>query len=89
MSWFQETEIAIVLALGLLAAPLVVAAQEEPAAGFEGMIEISEVLLDVLAVDRSGRIVSGLGKGDFLIEENGEPVEVTARHRPTARRSRA
>ena len=52
-------------------------AQEDPAAGFEGMIEVSEVLLDVLAVDRSGKIVTGLGKDDFIVEENGEPIEIT------------
>ncbi len=67
-----------VLVAGRLAAPWPVAAQErEPAAGFEGMIEVSEVLLDVLAVDRSGQVVTGLGKDDFIVEENGEPMTLT------------
>ncbi len=81
MSWFQETEIAIAgLTLGLLAAAALPAAaqREEPAAGFEDLVEVTEVLLDVLAVDREGQIVAGLGKDDFLIEEDGEPVELTS-----------
>ena len=53
------------------------AGQDEPAAGFEGLVEVTEVLLDVLAVDRSGKIAAGLGKEDFTIEENGEAVEIT------------
>ncbi len=67
----------LIFALGQLAAPWPAAAQAEPVAGFEDLVEVSEVLLDVLAVDRSGQIVSGLGKDDFLVEENGEPVEIT------------
>ncbi len=63
--------------VALAALGQVAVAQEEPAAGFEAMIEVTEVLLDVLAVDRSGEIVTGLGVDDFLVEENGQPVEVT------------
>ncbi len=75
-SWVERTlKRGIWLVLCLLAWPA--AAQEEPAAGFEGMVEVSEVLLDVLAVDRSGKIVTGLGKDDFLVEEGGEPVTIT------------
>lgn len=54
-----------------------VAAQQDPVAGFEDLAEVTEVLLDVLAVDRSGQIVTGLGKDDFVVEENGEAVEIT------------
>jgi VWFA-related protein len=53
------------------------AAQEEPIATFDDLSEVKEVLLDVLAVDGSGQIVTGLGKDDFVIEEDGEAVEVT------------
>ncbi len=51
--------------------------QEEPAAGFEELVEVTEVLLDVLATDRSGEVVTGLGKDDFVVLEDGEPVAVT------------
>ncbi len=61
--------------LALLTVPA--AAQEEPAAEFEGLVEVTEVLLDVLVTDRSGATVTGLGKDDFIVEENGEPVDLT------------
>ncbi len=63
--------------LCLLIASGPAAAQEEPIAGFEGLVEVTEVLLDVLATDRDGEAVTGLGKDDFIVEEDGEPVEVT------------
>lgn len=62
-------------ALGFLVAT--VGAQEEPTATFEGLAEVKEVLLDVLAVDRSGHTVVGLGVDDFIVEENGQEVDVT------------
>jgi VWFA-related protein len=52
-------------------------AQEDPIANFEGLAEVKEVLLDVIAVDDRGRIVIGLGKDDFVIHENGMKVEIT------------
>ncbi len=61
----------------LIATAWPAAAQEEPAASFEGMVEVTEVLLDVLAVDRSGETVTGLGKDDFIVTENGDEVELT------------
>ena len=78
MSRVKAAKIATaVLVLGLAIVPRPAAAQDErPAAGFEGMVEVSEVLLDVLAVDRSGEIVTGLGRDDFIVEEDGQPVEV-------------
>lgn len=54
-----------------------VMAQEEPAASFDDLAEVKEVLLDVLAVDRSGHTVVGLVADDFIIEENGQEVEIT------------
>lgn len=68
---------AALLAAALLAAPQCVHAQDEPAAGFEGLVEVSEVLLDVLALDKKGNVVRGLGPDDFLVVENGELVELT------------
>ncbi len=60
--------------IGLIAGT---AGAQEPAAEFEGMVEVTEVLLDVLATDRSGEAVTGLDKEDFLVTENGEPVTLT------------
>ncbi len=62
----------------LIAAPWPAAAQEEPAARFEGLVEVTEVLLDVLATTRSGDTVTGLGKEDFIVLEDGEPVDLTS-----------
>lgn len=75
-------------ALALAAAlgwPAAAPAQSPPAspakpaelAGFEDLIEVSEVSLDVLATDENGAAVTGLGAGDFEVLENGEPVELT------------
>jgi VWFA-related protein len=50
---------------------------QEPAEAFEDMVEVSEVLLDVLATDDAGNVVHGLGAGDFLVEEAGQPVELS------------
>ena len=58
-------------------AALETAVAQEPTAEFEGLVEVTEVLLDVLATDSSGELVAGLGKDDFIVEENGEPVDLT------------
>lgn len=64
----------IVLLTGLC---LPAAAQEAPIATFDDLSEVKEVLLDVIAVDGTGKIVTGLGKEDFVVEENGEAVDIT------------
>ncbi len=70
----------------LMAATLVVVAlgstgvamgQEEPRETFVEELEVTEVLLDVLVTDGQGRVILGLGKDDFVVEESGKPVEVT------------
>ena len=50
---------------------------DEPDLEFEGMIEVSEVLLDVVATNAWGELVTGLGRDDFIVEEDGEPVRLT------------
>ena len=52
------------------------AAQEEPAGRVEEEMEVREVLLDVLVTDPQGHVIVGLGKDDFVVEEDGRPVEV-------------
>jgi VWFA-related protein len=44
---------------------------------FEGRVDVSEVLLDVLVTDRRGNVVLGLSEDDFVVEEDGEPVEIS------------
>jgi hypothetical protein len=53
------------------------AGQEEPRETFEEELEVTEVLLDVLVTDGQGRVILGLGKDDFVVEEGGQPVEIT------------
>ncbi len=50
---------------------------DQPDLEFEGLIEVSEVLLDVVATDAQGRPVTGLDSGDFIVVENGEAVQLT------------
>lgn len=66
--------------LGALAVVLVflspiARAQDSPT--FEGLVEVSEVLIDVLATDEDGGAVLGLDKEDFVVEEDGRPVVLT------------
>lgn len=58
-------------------APSALAQNDQPAAEFEGEVEVSEVLLDVLVTDKEGRVIVGLGPDDFTVSEDGEPVEIT------------
>lgn len=62
--------------LALLALTLPVHAQE-PTERFEELVEVNEVLLDVLVLDKKGTPVPGLGPDDFEVTVEGEPVEVT------------
>jgi len=50
---------------------------QPPAERFEERVEVTEVLLDVLVTDRRGNVVLGLGEEDFVVEEDGEAVELT------------
>ncbi len=54
------------------------AAQEQPVGQFEERVEVIEVLVDVLATDRRGRVVRGLTASDFTVEEGGVEREVTS-----------
>ena len=49
-----------------------------PEPAIEETIEITEVLLDALVTDRQGNVILGLEPGDFLVEEEGSPVEITS-----------
>ena len=68
-----------------LAAPLLVSAaaavlaqEAPPASEFEEELTVEEVLLDVLVTDRQGHVIVGLGRDDFVVEEEGKPVTLTS-----------
>ncbi|HKV07577.1 MAG TPA: VWA domain-containing protein [Thermoanaerobaculia bacterium] len=47
------------------------------AQGFGEVVEVNVVNVDVYVTDKAGQPVSGLGKGDFEIFEDGKRVEIT------------
>lgn len=65
--------LAVLLALASLPRA---AAQEPEQGGFGEQVTVSEVLLDVLVTDRDGSVIIGLTPDDFIVEENGKPVDV-------------
>lgn len=50
---------------------------QRPVDTFTEEIVVREVQIDVVVTDASGTAVAGLGADDFVVEEEGEPVEVT------------
>jgi VWFA-related protein len=73
---------ALVLAAAVSLAPAVPAqappqGQDKPQAEFGEKINVHEVLLDVLVTDAQGHVIVGLGKDDFVVKEDGKPVDVT------------
>jgi VWFA-related protein len=51
--------------------------QSQPEGQFEGKVNVNEVLLDVLVTDARGNVIVGLDKNDFVVTENGRPVELS------------
>ena len=51
--------------------------QAKPPEKFQGEVNVNEVLLDVLVTDAKGNVIVGLDKNDFVVTENGKPVELT------------
>jgi VWFA-related protein len=68
-----------VIALALALAPALQAQESEPQAPgqFGEKIDVNEVLLDVLVTDSKGNVIVGLKPEDFVVKENGKPVELT------------
>ncbi len=71
----RTLEIPLLTIALLVALPL--RAQEQPAERFEEALDVIEVLVDVLATDRRGKVVKGLTASDFVVEEDGQPREIT------------
>lgn len=72
-----RTVLTLLVALTLLAGWPLAAQQESPTGQFEEEIRVSEVLLDVLVTDGDGNVVVGLEPEDFVVTEDGEPMDVT------------
>ena len=51
--------------------------ESEPAGRFGGEVEVTVVNLEVRVRDREDQPVTGLERGDFVVLENGEPVEIS------------
>ncbi|HEX2252841.1 MAG TPA: VWA domain-containing protein [Thermoanaerobaculia bacterium] len=67
------------LVLALLtfaAAPAALAQEERPRGEFEGEVDVTEVLLDVVVTDRQGNVIVGLEPEDFRVREDGREVPV-------------
>jgi VWFA-related protein len=63
--------------VALLAAPAGRAQTQAGQAPFLEQVEVEVVNVDVHVTDGSGRPVTGLGKGDFELLEDGKPVRIT------------
>lgn len=68
--------VALCLLLALVAGPAPATAQQPPAAAFGERVDVVLVEVEAVVVDRQGRRVSGLGRGDFRLLVDGEPVEI-------------
>lgn len=74
---FRAAALALVAAWGLSQTVVAQTEPQDPQAEFRGEVDVNEVLLDVLVTDNRGNVIIGLGKDDFVVRENGKPVELT------------
>jgi VWFA-related protein len=63
-------------AVGFLLIPLALFAQKEPQQAKFG-VQVNLVSLDVEVLDKGGDHVLGLTKSDFVVKENGKPMEIS------------
>src|SRR3954463_4733153 len=73
----RMTALALVALCVLGHAAVAQEAPQNPQAPFTGKVNVNEVLLDVLVTDTKGNVIVGLDKNDFVVKENGKPVELT------------
>ncbi|HEY0510823.1 MAG TPA: VWA domain-containing protein [Thermoanaerobaculia bacterium] len=75
----RMTAVALIAICGLGRAGLAQdkAAQDKPQGEFQGKVNVNEVLLDVLVTDARGNVIVGLDKNDFVVKENGRPVDLS------------
>jgi len=70
--------VGLLLVVGTVALVAQEPTEDVPTARFEGQVEVIEVLVDVLAIDRRGNVITGLTKDDFVVEEGRKPKEITS-----------
>src|SRR3954469_1230749 len=63
----RMTAMALIALCGLGRAAV---AQEQPQGQFQGKVNVTEVLLDVLVTDARGNVIVGLDKNEFVVKEN-------------------
>lgn len=64
------------LAAFIVGAVTLVAAAPPQNQGYGEQVSVNEVLVDAVVTDQSGQIVLGLDKDDFIVRDEGEPVEL-------------
>ncbi len=65
------------------------AAEEVPLESFVDRVDVNVVNVEVFVTDRRGRRVTGLGREDFELYEDGRPVEITNFYTMEGRRASA
>jgi len=77
--YLPQTMLALAFALALAPAAFAQQPAQEPQAQgqFGEKIDVNEVLLDVLVTDAKGNVIVGLKPEDFVVKENGKPVDLT------------
>ncbi|MFL6203427.1 MAG: VWA domain-containing protein [Thermoanaerobaculia bacterium] len=65
------------LTLAFALAPALRAQEPQAQGQFGEKIDVNEVLLDVLVTDAKGNVIVGLKPEDFVVKENGKPVDLT------------
>ena len=73
----RMTAVALVALWGFGQAAVAQEAPQNPQGQFTGKVNVNEVLLDVLVTDARGNVIVGLDKNDFVVRENGKPVDLT------------
>jgi VWFA-related protein len=63
--------------LALAACPLALRGQAAPPSPFGEQVEVNIVNVEAFVTDKDGHPVSGLGRGDFEVREDGKPMTVT------------
>jgi hypothetical protein len=74
----SRPRVLIALALAAVAAAVAAAHAQEPAVEvFLDRVEVDVVNLEVVVTDRRGNPIRGLTRDDFVVLEDGKPVELT------------
>jgi VWFA-related protein len=74
---FWVISAAIVLSLGLVLMGRAQQAQHSTSGDAAIKVNTNLVILDVTVLDKGGKVVSGLAKGDFTVLEDGKPQKVS------------